>query len=160
MPTYCYNRLTLPMASLAEIQNGVITASMPSFARMLHHHRLYWSPVRARLSFHRHVSHTQTSQHPASTLASETRPKAEKARFGRVKNWFDSLRSFNGSEGITTEGGGLKSIPRINTDDLSIFQNYVKGEYRDSVHMDSVLPTHDVEHIWTPINPGTSHNGL
>ena len=137
------------MASLAEIQIGVMTASMPSFARMLQPHRPYWKQLRTRFPLHRVFSSTRISQHPASAL--DKNPKAERPRSGRVKNWFDSMRTFNGSQGITAAGGGLKSLPHINTDDLSSLKSHVRSGHRDIVYPDSVLLTRDIGSISTPI---------
>ncbi|KAL8784394.1 MAG: hypothetical protein Q9213_003994 [Squamulea squamosa] len=132
--------------TLFEIQVGVITTSMPSFARMLNHHLPYWKRITSRLSMRRVISQSQRLQQPASTSAPETKMKTAKPRSGQIKMWFDHLKTFDTLNSGTTGENSTNEL-----DNLNSVKTIIKGEQRENVHDDGIYLKHDIERTWSPI---------
>lgn len=138
------------MASLVEIQVGVITASMPAFARMLHHHLPPWKQLKSRFSFRKSSSQTESSKRSWPTLVKGS--AAAKTRLEEKKMPYNSRTPFVDIERSAAEGNGAISGPHFEMDNLKSVKTYIKGGQRGNVDEDGIYLKHDLERTWSSID--------
>ena len=135
MLNYQVCSLTYSIARLVEIQVGVITANMPSFARMLHHCPPPWAQFQSRLSLLKKVFQPFNGKRSwsASTAGSDN---------GKPCSMLIAMPH----ESKASEGVFAKSASRIEMDDLKSMRTIIKSGWRESVEEDDVYLMQELEH--------------
>ena len=130
---------------------GVITASMPSFARMLHHHLPARAELRSHLSFLSIFSQPFNKKwsRSASTGGSNTgEPRSQVIRMPHKGE-----RAFVHLESGATKESIAKSASRFEMNTLNSMKTMIKGGQRESGDEDGIYLTHDLEHTWSSADP-------
>lgn len=126
---------------------GVITASMPAFARMLHQHLPPWKQFKSRFSFRSVSSHTKSSKWFPSILVEGS--TAARSGVEENKMPYNSATPFADRERTTAEENGM-TAPHFEMDKLKSVKTYIKGGQRGNVDEDGIYLKHDLEHTWSP----------
>lgn len=114
--------------SLIEVDAGIITACMPSFAKMLHHHLPPWPTLQSRLKLHNLASPYHGSQRNLVTLYKEARPT--------------HLNNQDYSTGDRPSVNGTDSITDIELQSPESVKKYIRGAASETFDDDRVYLKH------------------
>ena len=157
MLNYQMCSLTYSIARLVEIQVGVITANMPSFARMLHHCPPPWVQFQSRLSLLKKVS--QLFKRKRSWSASTGRSNNGKPCSMLTAMPHESKGSLVHLVSVATEGVFANSASRFVMDDSKSVETIIKSGWRESVDEGDMYVKQELEQTLSSTDPNNAGTG-
>lgn len=142
--------LTYLIASLVEIQVGVITANIPSFARMLHHCLPPRGQFQLRLSLLKNVS--QPFNKNWSWSASTRGSNSGKPRSMLTRMPHEGKDPFVPLEIVATNRVAAESASQFEMNDLKSTSTIIESGRRESVNGDGIYLKQELEHTWSSID--------
>ena len=129
---------------------GIVTASMPSFARMLHHHLPPWKQLKSRLPFHKTTTRTKSSQRSRSHVMRLS--TAAKLRWEENEIPYNSRFPSVSLERGSVEEDEERMYPRLEMNSLTRGKIFITGVRHQRADEEGLFLKSDVEHTWSTRN--------